>query len=73
MISVPDHDAANALVPHTLKEPLAGRAHGPLAGPTFMVKDLFAIAGHKVSNGNPRLVRRCQGRPRNRACHPVAA
>lgn len=53
MISVPAEDPAHALVPHTLTEPLAGSADGPLAGLTFMVKDLFAIAGRKVSNGNP--------------------
>jgi len=53
MISVPSHDPAGALVPHTLKEPLTGAKAGPLAGLTFMVKDLFAIRGHKVGNGNP--------------------
>ncbi|HXG79358.1 MAG TPA: amidase [Methyloceanibacter sp.] len=53
MTSVPDRDPVNALVPHTLKEPLEGRKQGLLAGTTFMVKDMFAIAGHKVSNGNP--------------------
>ncbi|HEU4476624.1 MAG TPA: amidase family protein, partial [Methyloceanibacter sp.] len=46
-------DTAHALVPHTLKEPLPGRKQGMLAGTTFMVKDLFAIAGHKISNGSP--------------------
>src|SRR4030095_9123574 len=53
MIPVPDQDPVRALVPHTLTEPLAGSAEGPLAGLTFMVKDLFAIAGRKVGNGNP--------------------
>jgi len=53
MISVPDYDPVHAFVPHTLKEPLVGRRAGLLAGTTFMVKDLFAIAGHKVSIGNP--------------------
>jgi amidase len=53
MITVPDRDPVHALVPHTLKEPLAGRGDGPLAGLTFMVKDLFAIKGRKVGNGNP--------------------
>jgi amidase len=46
-------DKVNALVPHTLKEALPGRKQGLLAGTTFMVKDLFAIAGHKVANGSP--------------------
>ena len=54
-ISVPLKDPVGSLMPHTLKEPLLGRDSGPLAGRTFMVKDLFAIAGRKVSNGNPRI------------------
>jgi amidase len=54
MISVPTRDPDHALVPHSLTEPLAGSAAGPLAGLTFMVKDLFAIAGRKVGNGNPK-------------------
>jgi amidase len=49
----PPDDPVGALVPHTLEETLRGREGGPLAGLTFMVKDLFAVAGHKVSNGNP--------------------
>jgi amidase len=53
MIPVPSADPVGALVPHTLKEPLTGASVGPLAGTSFMVKDLFAIKGRKVSNGNP--------------------
>lgn len=53
MIAVPRNDPVHALVPHTLEEPLPGKTEGPLAGRTFMVKDLFAIEGRKVSNGNP--------------------
>ena len=53
MTAVPDRDPAQALVPHTLKEPLTGSASGPLAGLSFMVKDLFAIKGRKIGNGNP--------------------
>lgn len=45
-------DPVNALVPHTLDQPLPGAGGGKLAGLTFMVKDLFAIEGRKVSNGN---------------------
>jgi amidase len=41
------------LVPHTLQAPIAGSRKGPLAGQTFMVKDLFAIKGRKVSVGSP--------------------
>src|SRR5262245_31619762 len=53
MAKSPPHDPVGALVPHTLREPLAARGKGALAGATFMVKDLFSIAGHKVSSGNP--------------------
>jgi amidase len=53
MAAVLHKDKVQALVPHTLKEPIPGRKQGPLAGTTFMVKDLFALAGHKISNGNP--------------------
>jgi amidase len=53
MTSIPSEDPVKALVPHTLKEPIPGRKQGLLAGTTFMVKDLFAIAGHKVANGSP--------------------
>jgi amidase len=63
MISVPDKDPVSALMPHTLKEPLLGRESGPLSGRTFMVKDLFAIAGRKVSNGNPAWYAQAKGAP----------
>lgn len=53
MIAVPRNDPVHALVPHTLKEPLRGKSEGPLAGLTFMVKDMFAVEGRRVSNGNP--------------------
>jgi amidase len=53
MTKFPPDDPVSALVPHTLKEPLTGRSQGPLAGRSFMVKDLFAIAGLKASCGNP--------------------
>jgi amidase len=49
----PPADPVHALVPHTLKEPLVGSGSGPLAGLSFMVKDLFAIKGHKTANGSP--------------------
>ena len=63
MISVPTADPAHALMPHTVKEPLMGRSSGPLAGLSFMVKDLFAIAGRKVSNGNPDWYAHAKGAP----------
>jgi amidase len=53
MTKFPPVDPVNALVPHTLREPVEGARHGPLAGRTFMVKDLFAIRRHKVSIGSP--------------------
>src|SRR5215471_2595144 len=53
MTATPVADPVGALVPHTLQEPIAGSVSGPLAGRTFMVKDLFAIEGRKVSIGNP--------------------
>jgi len=53
MTVLPSHDPVHALVPHTLQEPLVGAAAGQLAGLSFMVKDLLAIEGRKVSNGNP--------------------
>jgi amidase len=53
MIAVPTTDPVGALVPHSLKAPLTGLGSGPLTGRNFMVKDLFAIAGQKVGNGNP--------------------
>jgi amidase len=53
MSSVPSNDPAKALVPHSLKTPIAGSATGPLAGRTFMVKDLLAVEGHKAGVGNP--------------------
>lgn len=46
-------DTVNALVPHTLSEPIRGRPGGPLAGRSFVAKDLYAIAGHRIANGNP--------------------
>lgn len=46
-------DTVGAFVPHTITEPIKGSGAGPLAGKTFAVKDLFHIAGRKVSNGSP--------------------
>lgn len=53
MIAVPRNDPVHALVPHTVEEPLPGDNDGPLAGLTFMAKDLFAIEGRTVGAGNP--------------------
>ncbi|MEP4378608.1 MAG: amidase [Alphaproteobacteria bacterium] len=47
------NDPIGAFVPHNITAPIAGSGNGPLAGKTFAVKDLYHIAGRKVSNGNP--------------------
>ncbi|XSG81910.1 MAG: amidase [Methyloligella sp. ZOD6] len=47
------NDPVHALVPHSPKEPIQGAENGPLKGRSFMVKDMFAVKGLKVSNGNP--------------------
>lgn len=46
-------DVAGCLVPHDLPAPIAGAPDGQLAGRTFVAKDLFDVAGHKTSCGNP--------------------
>lgn len=46
-------DPVGAFVPHNITEPIMGATDGPLAGKTFAVKDLYHIAGRKLSNGNP--------------------
>jgi amidase len=40
-------------VPHDLKAPLKGAPHGPLAGLTAAVKDMYGIAGERSGGGNP--------------------
>ncbi len=44
---------SSAFVPHDLPAPIAGRAGGRLAGLTFAVKDMFAVAGQRAGGGNP--------------------
>lgn len=51
-VKIPE-DRANAFVPHNITEPILGASDGPLAGKTFAVKDLYHIAGRKISNGSP--------------------
>ncbi len=46
-------DPVGFRVPHDLAAPLPGAPDGPLAGTTFVAKDLFAVTGHKGSCGNP--------------------
>ena len=51
-VKIPE-DVAGAFVPHNITAPILGSENGPLAGKTFAVKDLYHIAGRKLSNGNP--------------------
>ncbi len=53
MPSILDRDTLNAFVRETHAE-LPGAASGPLAGLTFGAKDIYSIAGHKVTFGNPQ-------------------
>jgi len=43
----------SAFVPHDLAEPITGAANGSLAGLTAAVKDMYDVAGYRVSSGNP--------------------
>jgi amidase len=46
-------DPVGCLVPHNITEPIRGSGSGPLAGKTFIIKDLYDTAGRKTGNGNP--------------------
>jgi amidase len=52
MTSILDRDALGAFCRHTHVE-VAGAAHGPLAGLTFGVKDIYDVAGVGTAFGNP--------------------
>jgi amidase len=43
----------SAFVPHDLKAPISGAAHGPLAGLSVAIKDMFDIVGERAGGGNP--------------------
>jgi amidase len=43
----------SAFVPHDIAAPIKGAAHGPLAGLTAVVKDMYDIAGYVAGCGNP--------------------
>jgi amidase len=43
----------SAFVPHDLRQPLRGADHGPLAGLTVAVKDMYDIVGERTGGGNP--------------------
>jgi amidase len=40
-------------VPHDLRAPIEGAPHGPLAGLTVAIKDMYDIAGERTGAGNP--------------------
>jgi amidase len=48
-----DKEQIGANVPHDLPGPVEGADTGLLKGLSFMVKDLFAVSGHKTGNGSP--------------------
>ncbi|MEI6320528.1 MAG: amidase [Pseudomonadota bacterium] len=52
MPSILDRDTFNAFVRETHAE-LAGATAGPLAGLTFGAKDIYDVAGHRVTFGSP--------------------
>ncbi len=43
----------SAFVPHDIAKPIAGASHGPLAGLTVAIKDMYDIAGERTGGGNP--------------------
>jgi amidase len=51
-MTILDRDKLNAFCRHNHVE-LAGAAHGPLAGTTFGLKDIFDVAGVRTGFGNP--------------------
>jgi len=51
------HDPVNCFVPDNLPSPVQGASDGPLAGLTFVTKDLFDVVGHRTSNGSPDFYR----------------
>lgn len=55
-MSILERDPFGAFCRHTHVE-RAGAATGPLAGATFGLKDLFAVAGHRTGFGNPDWLR----------------
>eukprot|EP01043_Picozoa_sp_COSAG02_P050559 COSAG02_NODE_5210_length_4540_cov_2.660662_3_plen_167_part_00 len=54
-------------MPHGLNNPLLGSGSGPLAGKTFVLKDLYDIEGRKTGNGNPAVFERAKPAERSAA------
>ncbi len=59
----------SAFVPHDIKAPIRGAATGPLAGLTAAVKDMYAIAGERMSCGVPEWL--VAHTPATHNCPPV--
>jgi amidase len=59
----------SAFVPHDIKAPIRGAGAGPLANLTAAVKDMYAIAGERMSCGNPDWL--ASHEPATRHCPPV--
>jgi amidase len=59
----------SAFVPHDLAAPLIGKPGGPLSGLTAVVKDMYEIAGERMSCGNPTWL--ATHSPAARTCPPV--
>jgi amidase len=59
----------SAFVPHDIKAPITGAATGPLAGLTAAVKDMYGIAGERMSCGIPEWL--ATHEPAERHCPPV--
>jgi amidase len=47
----------SAFVPHDLSQPIGGKAGGPLAGLSVVVKDIYDIAGYHTGGGSPDWLR----------------
>ena len=59
----------SAFVPHDIKVPIQGASTGPLAGLTAAVKDMYGIAGERMSCGVPEWL--AAHAPATQNCPPV--
>jgi amidase len=48
-----DLKSHSAFVPHDIPAPIPGASHGPLAGLTVAIKDMYDIAGTRTGGGSP--------------------
>ena len=59
----------SAFVPHDIKGPIRGAANGPLEGLTAAIKDMYEIAGERMSCGVPEWL--AAHAPATQNCPPV--